>query len=348
MAINVVSSFVNISTPGGLVAATAQRINQSHVGLGNDFQSNDRFGGSFTFPSANTLAVGDLDNSGRDDLIIGTPHEDGTTSAGGTVSDAGAVSIRYGGGVGTFSLAADATSIHPGQRVTWTLSWKHPRNWHDLDRLHLRIADAAGGILAWVRWDEASNTFSVYDGDTGQFGPGSAPGSRPPLLMPAASLETSRSKVVGSGPQGLSVTLTITLHFTGRAPAGKYQVELLSTDDRGFSQGFEPAGVLTILGAAQLGKELKAFGPQAIAAIQDSAGLSNRLERDDFFAALDKKIVYPPAIIFAVQRVASGVVSKTATERMLLAKKLQLTETTILVLQGSLPLQAIPKTKLGR
>ena len=105
---------------------------------------------------------------------------------------------------------------------------------------------------------------------------------------------------------------------------------------------------MTILGAAQLGKELKAFGPQAIAAIQDSAGLSNRLERDDFFAALDKKIVYPPAIIFAVQRVASGVVSKTATERMLLAKKLQLTETTILVLQGSLPLQAIPKTKLGR
>ena len=348
VAINVVSSFVNISTPGGLVAATAQRINQSHVGLGNDFESNDRFGGSFTFPSANTLAVGDLDNSGRDDLIIGTPHEDGTTSAGGTVSDAGAVSIRYGGGVGTFSLAADATSIHPGQRVTWTLSWKHPRNWHDLDRLHLRIAGAAGGILAWVRWDEASNTFSVYDGDTRQFGPGSAPGSRPPLLMPAASLETSRSKVVGSGPQGLSVTLTITLHFTGRAPAGKYQVELLSTDDRGFSQGFEPAGVLTILGAAQLGKELEAFGPQAIAAIQDSAGLSNRLERDDFFAALDKKIVYPPAIIFAVQRVASGVVSKTATERMLLAKKLQLTETTILVLQGSLPLQAIPKTKLGR
>src|SRR5262249_46527406 len=150
---------------GGLVAATAQRINQSKVGLGNDFETNDRFGGSFTFPSANTLAVGDLDKSGRDDLIIGTPQEDGTPS---TVSDAGAVSIRYGGGVGTFTLSPDATAIRPGQRVTFTLDWRHPRNWHDLDTIDLRITDAAeGGVLAWVRWDETSNTFSVYDSTTG-------------------------------------------------------------------------------------------------------------------------------------------------------------------------------------
>ncbi len=228
---------------GGLVAATAQRINHSNVGLGNDFETNDRFGGSFTFPSANTLAVGDLDKSGRDDLIIGMPQENGPTTG---VSDAGAVSIRYGGGVGTFAIAPDAASILPGQRVTWTLKWDHPRNWHDLDHLHLRISDDAQGILAWVRWDETSNTFSVYDGNSDQFGPGVAPGSPQPLLIPAAALETSLSTVVGSGPEGLSVTLTIALRFARRAPAGTYQVELLSTDDRGFSQGFEPARTLTI------------------------------------------------------------------------------------------------------
>ena len=227
----------------GLVAATAQRINQSHVGLGNDFETNDHFGGSFTFPSANTLAVGDLDKNGFDDLLIGTPEEDGPNAA-----DAGAVSIRYGSSVGTFTLAPDAQVIHTGERVTWTLTWNHPRNWHALDDLHFRILDKKGRIVAWVRWDESSNTFSVYNERTGQFGRSLAPGSRRSLHMRGATLELSRSSVVGSGPEGLSVTLTISLKFNGKAPAGNYHIELLSTDDRGFSQGFEPAGTLTIQG----------------------------------------------------------------------------------------------------
>ena len=229
------------ASDAGLVAATAQRINQSHVGLGNDFETNDHFGGSFTFPSANTLVVGDLDKNGRDDLLIGTPGEDGPNAA-----DAGAVSIRYGSSVGTFTLAPDAQVIHTGKRATWTLTWNHPRNWHALDDLHFRILDEKGRIVAWVRWDESSNTFSVYDERTGQFGRSLAPGSRRSLRMRGATLELSRSSVVGSGPKGLSVTLTISLKLNGKAPAGNYHIELLSTDDRGFSQGFEPAGILTI------------------------------------------------------------------------------------------------------
>jgi hypothetical protein len=66
---------IGFGSGAGLNAATAQRINQSHVGLGNDFETNDHFGGSFPFPSSNTRAVGDLDKHGRDDLFIGTPKE---------------------------------------------------------------------------------------------------------------------------------------------------------------------------------------------------------------------------------------------------------------------------------
>lgn len=241
-----VTSFTPIAfgaNDAGLVAATAQRINQSHVGLGNDFETNDHFGGSFTFPSANTLVVGDLDKNGLDDLLIGTPGEDGPNAA-----DAGAVSIRYGNSVGTFTLAANAKVIHTGARATWTLTWNHPRNWHALDDLHFRILDEKGRVVAWVRWDERSNTFSVYNMRTGQFGRSLALGSRRSLPMRGATLELSRSSVVGSGPQGLSVTLTISLKFNRRAPAGNYHIELLATDDRGFSQGFEPAGILIIHG----------------------------------------------------------------------------------------------------
>ena len=130
--------------------------------------------------------------------------------------------------------------------MTWTLTWNHPRNWHALDDLHFRILDKKGRIVAWVRWDESSNTFSVYDERTRQFGRSLAPGSRRSLPMHGATLELSRSSVVGSGPEGLSVTLTISLKFHGKALAGNYRIELLATDDRGLSQGFEPAGILTI------------------------------------------------------------------------------------------------------
>lgn len=232
---------IGFGSGAGLNAGTAQRINQSHVGLGNDFETNDHFGGSFTFPSANTLAVGDLDKNGFDDLLIGTPEEDGPNAA-----DAGAVSIRYGSSVGTFTLAPDAQVIHTSERVTWTLTWNHPINWRALDELHFRILDQKGRIVAWVRWDESSNTFSVYNERTGQFGRSLAPGSRRSLRMRGATLELSRSSVVGSGPKGLSVTLTLSLKLNGKAPAGNYHTELLSTDDRGLSQGFEPAGILTI------------------------------------------------------------------------------------------------------
>ena len=54
--------------------------------------------------------MGDLDKNGLDDLLIGTPGEDGPNAA-----DAGAVSIRYGDSVGTFTLAPNVKVIHTGR-----------------------------------------------------------------------------------------------------------------------------------------------------------------------------------------------------------------------------------------
>jgi hypothetical protein len=53
--------------------------------------------------------------------------------------------------------------------------------------------------------------------------------------------------VVGSGPTGHSVTLTLRLRLAPQTPAGDYHVELLATDDHGNAQGFDPAGVLRVV-----------------------------------------------------------------------------------------------------
>jgi hypothetical protein len=224
--------------PGGLVLASAQHIDSASVGAGR--QANGHFGASFLFPSGNTLAAADIDGDGQADLFVGEPQADV-----GGVADAGLVGIRYGIGVGTFTLSPTAATVQAGDRVTYTLAWTHPENWHDLDALNLRLTNDLG-TLAWVRWDEAENSFRLLDPRTGQFGRAGSPGSHGMLETPVAALDLADSTVTGSGPDGQAVTLTLRLRLKPHAPAGAYRVELLATDDRGNAQGFEPAGTLRV------------------------------------------------------------------------------------------------------
>jgi hypothetical protein len=228
----------NGALPGGLVPAAAQAIDSASVGTGR--QTNGHFGASFLFPSANTLAAGDIDDDGQDDLFIGEPQADISGAA-----DAGMVGIRFGIKVGTFALSPAATTVAAGDRLTYTLTWTHPENWHELETLQLRVT-GANGTIAWVRWDEASNTFSLLDPETGQFGPSEAPGSHKKLRAGVMTLELAGTTVVGSGPAGKSVTLTLDLRLDPQTPAGEYQVELLATDDHGNAEGFVLAGALEV------------------------------------------------------------------------------------------------------
>jgi Tol biopolymer transport system component len=224
---------------GGLVPASAQVIDSASVGTGR--QTDGHFAGSELFPSGNTLAAADIDRDGQADLVIGEPQAD---VAG--VTDSGLVGIRYGVKVGTFTLAPADATVEAGDRLAYTLTWTHPENWHDLQTLHLRLA-SDDGTIAWVRWDEASNTFSLLDPETRQFGPAGAPGSDKKLRAGVATLELADTTVVGSGPTGRSVTLTLRLRLAPQTPPGNYHVELLATDDHGNAQGFDQAGVLRLI-----------------------------------------------------------------------------------------------------
>jgi hypothetical protein len=220
---------------GGLVPASAQRLTQSAVGVAPE--ANDRFGGGVTRPAPYALAADDLDQDGQADLAIGTPEEDV-----GSNTDSGLLSIRYGVSVGTSILTPTVGVSQPGEAVTFTLEWKHPERWHDLETLHLRLR-GADGVIFWARFDEASNTFSLLDPATAIFSQSGAPGSNATLDTPLAALDLAGSTVVGSGPEGPSVTLTFAARFKPGASGQVYAVELLATDDNGNSQGFEQAGV---------------------------------------------------------------------------------------------------------
>ena len=70
-------------SPGGLIAAGNQTWHQDSPGIEDHAEGDDRFGSS--------LAAGDFDGDGYDDLAVGVPGEDVSI-----VEDAGAVNVLYG------------------------------------------------------------------------------------------------------------------------------------------------------------------------------------------------------------------------------------------------------------
>jgi hypothetical protein len=109
----------------------------------------------------------------------------------------------------------------------------------------LNIRDGANTIIS-VLFDEASNTFSLWNEAAGRFDNGFAPGSVNSLQTPQATLQLAETSVVGSGPTGPSVTLNLSLSFKPMAAGRTFIVEVAATDDLGTQDGFAQAGTLTV------------------------------------------------------------------------------------------------------
>ncbi|HZI84970.1 MAG TPA: Calx-beta domain-containing protein [Casimicrobiaceae bacterium] len=141
--------------------------------------------------------------------------------------------------IGSFDLAPDAAVVTAGDTLAFDLVWTVPdgENWHDLKSIDFRIGE--GQPVLWVRWDEATNTFSLCDKGGGESaggtpvncGPGEIVGSAVPLVTPSAQLILADTTVIGSGPTGPSVALHLVVAFGPDIKNHTYPVELSVTDD---------------------------------------------------------------------------------------------------------------------
>ena len=146
--------------------------------------------------------------------------------------------------VGETQFAPADITIGVDERLTYTLTWIHPVNWHTLNTIDLRIRDDRGTIIQ-IRFSESAGTFSLVDKHAKHAKP-ARPGSKGTLETSAAALHLSKSSAVGSGPTGPSVTLTYGLSFKPPAKGRTYHVEVFATDDSGTQQGWEKVGTLTV------------------------------------------------------------------------------------------------------
>lgn len=160
-----------------------------------------------------------------------------------------ACSFPASGGTGKFELSPKRDTAAVGELLTYALTWTvpKPRVWRELDTLYFRVCgDDETAPVLWVRWDELSNTFSVFDAAAGEFGPPASPGSPSQLETDGATLFLSGTAVQGSGPTGRSVTLTLALEFKASVAGRTCDVDVAATDDLGHFDEFKKAGKIRI------------------------------------------------------------------------------------------------------
>ena len=184
--------------------------------------------------------------------------EDG--SATGTIRDFQLVT-------GAFDFAPDKARVAVDKPQLFTVIWTVPEGetWRDLRTIDLRLRDGHGTTL-YLRWDEATNTFSLGDvrgklhdqrrkwrhhdeddcRDDVTFGPGKLPGSNSVLAIKWASLDLSPTTVTGSGADGRTVTLELGLTFTRKSAGHAYRVDLAASDDLGHEDGLTKAGTVQV------------------------------------------------------------------------------------------------------
>jgi hypothetical protein len=125
--------------------------------------------------------------------------------------------------------------------------------WRELEGLDLRIRQG-NSIALWIHWDESTNglfacqSVSAHGngnddrpGSTVSCSSGSVPGSPGVLQTPFGLLYLEQSSIVGSGPTGPSVTMTLGI-APGPDARGEYAVDLAAADDFGGRDGFFQAG----------------------------------------------------------------------------------------------------------
>jgi hypothetical protein len=152
--------------------------------------------------------------------------------------------------VGSGDLTPSKATVAVDERLNYVFSWTVPegQNWHHLEFLQLRIRDNEGTIIS-VLFDEASNSFSLFNEATGEVGPAFPPGSPNLLQTPEATLHLAKTSVVASGPDSPTVTLNFALSVEPPAARRRFDVEVAATDKDNAGQlpaFFDHAGRLIV------------------------------------------------------------------------------------------------------
>jgi len=157
------------------------------------------------------------------------------------------VSFAFKNTVGTFVLSPPATTVTAGDRAKLALDWTVPdgASWHTLRDVQIRLRNFFG-TLALIKFHEADNTVSLFNADTGQFGPAKPMGSDAVLGNRYVNIFLKSSAVTAAGANSPTVTLTFDIQFKQTLAGRPVTIEAAASDDFGRVQDFAFAGSLNV------------------------------------------------------------------------------------------------------
>jgi hypothetical protein len=149
--------------------------------------------------------------------------------------------------VGVANMEPKQAFVDALEPLTYSLAYTitEGRNWRDLKSVQLKFRDDEGTVL-WVEFDPAQLTLSLVDPDTGRRGPAFAPGHPNRLETSAATVLLANSQVQTGVPNPSSVTLNLAVSFKPQADARVFDVEVITVDKDGISQGPDLVGRLQV------------------------------------------------------------------------------------------------------
>jgi|SRR4051794_5208060 hypothetical protein len=101
------------------------------------------------------------------------------------------------------------------------------------------------GVALWVRFDEATNTLSLFDPKRNAFVQTGTPGGGT-LSNHFVKLHLKASRITAAGPRAPTVTITLDLSFRKPARGRHFTVAAAARDDLGRAGDFAFAGTLDV------------------------------------------------------------------------------------------------------
>jgi hypothetical protein len=114
-----------------------------------------------------------------------------------------------------------------------------------LKQIELRLRDEQGRVL-WIKFDEATNSMSLYRQARDRFGNAKTVGSHKVLSGPLAKVYLRTTTVTADSASSPTVLLTFDLKFKGRA-RGNYTIEAAASDDLEHRDPFKFAGNIKVV-----------------------------------------------------------------------------------------------------
>ncbi|CAN5453925.1 hypothetical protein BH09PLA1_BH09PLA1_19210 [soil metagenome] len=144
--------------------------------------------------------------------------------------------------VGTTRLATSLLNTAVGKLVPVAVpvEWAVPQgSWRQLSNIQLRLRGKRGSEIL-INWNEADNTFALFDPMTGRFGEPMKIGTDAVLSNSLVNISLKRSSVAARGPTSSKVTVTFSLQFKG--PIQRWTIDAAASNDLGSQTRFVHVG----------------------------------------------------------------------------------------------------------